>query len=101
MVIASDLLKAPHIGVRELREHLSQKLNSNKTLVVTEYGQPKKVIISYENMLELMDIVDELQDPETLKTVLEGKTAINNKSKGVPVLKLFKKIRARIQSRRK
>jgi hypothetical protein len=101
MVIASDLLKAPHIGVRELREHLSQKLNSNKTLIVTDHGQPKKVIISYENMLELVDIVDELQDRETLKTVLEGKAVISDKSKGIPVSKLFQKLRLKIQPKRK
>lgn len=44
-------------------------------------------------MLELTDILDELQDKETIKTVQDGRMAIANGTKGIPVENLFKRIR--------
>lgn len=94
MNIAVGLLKAPHIGVRDLKENLSKLLRSKNPLVVTDHGQPVDVIVPYDDMMALIDIVDEITDPETLATVMEGKRAIKAGAKGVPVSNLFKVIRA-------
>ncbi len=95
MNIAAGLLKAPHIGVRDLKENLSKLLQSKNTLIITDRGQPVDVIVPYNEMMYLIDIIDEITDPETLTTVLEGKKAVKAGSKGVPVSGLFKAVRAK------
>lgn len=94
MSIAASLLKAPHIGIKDLKENLSKLLGSKDPLVITDHGKPVDVIVPYEDMLNLIDIIEEVTDPETLATVLEGKKAVKAGAKGVPVSQLFKSIRA-------
>jgi prevent-host-death family protein len=101
MSIAATLLRANHMGVKDFREHLAEYLKREDMLVVTQHGQPSKVVIDYEDMLELVDIVDELQDANTISTVAEGKRAITNQPAGIPVSKLFKKIRSSLSKRKK
>lgn len=93
MSIAIDLLKAPHVGIRDLKENLSKFLKKNSPLVITERGEPVDVILPYSEMMDLVDIFEEATDPATLAMVLEGKKAIKAGSKGVPVSNLFKAIR--------
>jgi PHD/YefM family antitoxin component YafN of YafNO toxin-antitoxin module len=94
MVLANALLKADHVGIRELREHLSKRLQNNRPLIVTEHGKPTRVILSYRDILELVDILEELQDRVTLTNVHEGRKALRAGSKGIPVSRLFGKIRS-------
>jgi len=93
MSVTTELLKAEHVGIRDLRTHLSSFLKINKPVVVTDRGTPSKVLLSYSDMLELTDILDELQDRETIKAVQDGRMAIANGAKGIPVENLFKRIR--------
>ena len=93
MSVAVELLKAEHVGIRDLRTHLSSFLKISKPVIVTDRGTPSKVLLSYSDMLELTDILDELQDRETIKAVQDGRMAITNGTKGIPVGNLFKKIR--------
>ena len=65
MIMAINILKAPHVGVRELKEKLSAFLKGDKPLVVTDHGAPTNVILPYDDVLELLDILDELNDSET------------------------------------
>lgn len=95
MTVNTALLKAKHIGVRELKAHLSQRLKGRGPLIVTEHGTPTKVIVSYNDMLEIVDILDELQDRGTLFAVQEGRRAIKAGVKGVPVSELFDQIRTK------
>ncbi len=94
MSIPTDLLKAHRIGIRDLKEHLSTKFLKH-TLVITDRGAPVSVNLPYSDLLELMDILDELSDPETLKAVQEGRKAIKAGAKGVPVSPAFNRIRAK------
>ena len=94
MSIAVDLLKADHIGVRDLKEHLSTKL-LDKLLIITDRGNPVSVNLPYPDVLELLDIIDELTDLETLKTVYEGREAIKAGEEGIPVANLFNSIRSK------
>ena len=94
MTIGNAILRAEHIGVRELREHLSKELKRDAPLIVTERGTPKKVILSYRDLLELIDILDEIQDRELLESVQEGRKAIRKGVKGIPVSRLFGRIRS-------
>ena len=95
MGLAITLLKAPHVGIRDLKEHLSEFLKKGKPVIVTDHGSPANVIVPYEEMIELLDILDEMQDKETQKLIAEGRMAIRQGEKGIPVTDSFKTIRAR------
>jgi len=94
MKIAIDLLKAEHVGVRELKAGLSRRLKTHKTIVITDHGSPVKVILPYSDVLELLDILDEVTDPKMVKLVQEGRRAVQKGSQGIPVEHLFNKKRA-------
>jgi len=94
MTVVSALLNAKHIGVRDLREHLSKRLKEKKAIVVTEHGAPTKVILSYQDVIELIEVLDELQDRAAIQAVREGRKEIRAGAQGVPVSRLFDRIRA-------
>lgn len=50
-------------------------------------------IIHNSDILELMDILDEVSDPQIVATVREGKEAIRRGNAGIPVLRTFRKFR--------
>ena len=91
MTIAKALLNARSIGVRKFRDKLSSFINEDALFVITEHGHPVKVLLSYEDMLEIVDVFDELQDKKTLKIVAEGRKAIKKRAKGISTLTVFKK----------
>ena len=93
MKIAMNLLKADHVGVRELKTNLSRRLKTDRPLVVTDHNQPVKVILSYNDMLDLLDMLDEMADEATVALVREGRRAIKAGAKGIPVSRLFSKMR--------
>ena len=101
MSIAAELLRATHMGVKDFRSHLAEVLKKDEVLIVTQHGQPAKVVIDYEDMLELIDVVDEFQDPAAIRTVLEGRKAVKEGALGIPAAKLFKRIRSRMARRKK
>jgi len=94
MNIAMQLLKANHVGVRELKMHLSGFLKKGQPFIITEHGRPMQVMIPYADMLEFVDIIEELQDPEVLKLIQQGRKSIKRGAKGLLVSKIFQKIRA-------
>lgn len=94
MSIILDLLKAEHIGARAFRNRLFEFLKGNDPLVITEYGQPVRVVLDYAEMLGLLDILDELSDPETVEAIREGRKAIASGTKRIPATELFNQIRS-------
>ncbi len=94
MSIATDLLKANHVGIRDIKEHLSTRLLKD-ILVITDRGTPVSVNLPYLDVLELVDIIDEVTDLETIAVVSEARRAIREGSKGIPVANLFNRIRAK------
>lgn len=93
MSIATDLLKAEHVGIRDIKEHLSTRLLKD-ILVITDRGNPVSVNLPYSDVLELIDIIDEVTDLETMATVSVARKAMRAGSKGIPVANLFNRIRA-------
>ncbi len=85
MSIAISLLKAPHVGIRELKQGLSDFLKRDQPLIVTDRGEPTNVILHYDDFLELVDIIEEINDPRTRKLVAEGRRFIKEGSLGIPV----------------
>lgn len=92
MSIAIDLLKAQHVGIRHLKEHLTTKL-LNEPLVITDRGTPISVNLPYSDMIELIDLFDEITDIETVAAIQEARKSIKQGVKGIPVSKLFNRIR--------
>ena len=93
MTLATILLKAPHIGIRQFKTSLSRFLKGGNPLIITERGVPVEVVIPYAEAIEMVDLIDEATDLETLKAVAEGRKAIKAKKEGVSVLSLFSKVR--------
>lgn len=94
MTLATALLRAPHIGVRDLKAHLSEKLRTHTPLIITDHGEPKQVIIPYQEIVELVEILEEVRNPELVKVVKLSRKALREGVEGIPVEASFKKIRA-------
>ena len=94
MTTAVDLLKAPRFGIKDFKTHLSERIKSKKTMVLMDHGEPKKVVIDYDELVNMVEIIEELQDEELLKLVREGRAAIERGEPGIDVEASFKKIRA-------
>jgi hypothetical protein len=94
MSIAVDLLKANHVGIRDIKEHLSTRLLKD-ILVITDRGRPVSVNLPYSDVLELVDIIDEVTDLDTVSAVSVARKAIREGAKGIPVANLFSRIRSR------
>lgn len=101
MSITLDLLKAEHIGARIFRNRLFEFLKEDEPLVITEHGRPVRVVMDYEEILELLDMLDELSDPGTIKAVREGRKAIAKGARGISVSRLFREIRTNQKKKRK
>ncbi len=94
MTVATALLNAKYVGIRDLREHLSKRLKGNKVIVVTEHGTPTKVILSYQDVVELIEVLDELRDQAAIQSVQEGRKAVKAGAKGISVNRLFNQVKA-------
>ena len=94
MTLAAQILKAPHIGSKDLRDNMARSIKSNKPVVVTEHGRPRQVLLPYEMMLDLIETVEDLQDKDLMAQIFEGKRAVGAGEAGIPVEASFKKIRS-------
>ena len=92
MSLMSDITRAGHIGVKDLRDHAPKYMRDNQVYLVTRHGRPVKFLVPYEEMAELVDILDELSDPETLEMVARGRRAIAKGEKSVPVKKVWQRL---------
>ncbi len=92
MSLMKEIARAGHVGVKELRDHAPQYMRDDQVYLVTRHGRPTKFLVPYEEMAELMDILDELSDPETLEMVAKGRRAIAAGEKPVPVKKVWQRL---------
>jgi hypothetical protein len=95
MTTAVELLKAPRCGIREFKTHLSEKIKSHKTMVLVEHGEPKKVVIDYDKLVELVEFIEDMQEQELINLLHEGGRAVARGEKGINVEESFAKIKAR------
>ena len=95
MSLATDLLRAEPIGVRELKNRLSAVLKRQKPRVITEHNRPKHFLVPYEDMVEIAEILEELSDPKLLKQIAEGRKDYG-KGKSVPLEKLAKDLKLKL-----
>jgi len=94
MSLATKILRSERVGVKHLKNNLSEYLKEKDTIVVTNRGKPTNIILSYNEALDLIDIVEELSDPELLQTIQEGRKAIAVGAEGVDVQDAFEEFRS-------
>ena len=83
MTLAKALLRAPRIGAREFRNKACSFINMGKAYLITEHGHPAGVFLPYEDALELVDVIEELNDRKTLKMIADGRRAIRKGARGI------------------
>jgi len=91
MTLAAALLRVPRIGAREFRNKACAYIRKGKAYLVTEHGQPAGVFLPYEDVLELVEVIDELHDKEALKAIAEGRRAIRRGARGISLSESLKK----------
>lgn len=67
--MATNLLRAEFVGVRTLKARLSAYLRNNHTLVVTDRGRPKRVILGYDDAIDLLEMIEEARDRQWRREV--------------------------------
>ena len=92
MSLIREIVRAEHIGIKDLRDHVPKYMRDNQVYLVTRHGQPAKFLVPYDEMAELVDILDELSDPETLETVARGRRAIAKGEHPVPVKEVWQRL---------
>ena len=92
MSLATQLLHAEPIGVKELKNHLSAILKRSRPRIVTDHNKPRHVLVPYEDMVEIAEILDELADPKLLKQIAEGRESYR-KGHWTPFENLAKKLK--------
>lgn len=70
-----DLLKAPHIGIRELRENLSSVVADRKITVVTDHGKPAEVLVPYATLVSLLTLLGDLANKDVSALAVKGAPA--------------------------
>jgi len=93
MTLTKELLRARHIGVRELGKNVSSFMKSKNLIVVNVKGRKNKVIIPQDYLLELVESLEDLQDRALLELVKESRAAMASGEKEVPVEDVFKKLK--------
>lgn len=51
------MFRAEHVGVREYREELSERINTTSPIVLTVKGEPKQFVIPHDEMLKMLEIM--------------------------------------------
>lgn len=67
------LMGAKHVGIRELKDHLSAWLGKGAPLVATDRGQPTHFVVPYAEMIEIIEILEELSDGGLVERVLAAR----------------------------
>ena len=85
----TDLLHGDYIGVKELRQRIAYFLRSDRPRIVTEHGKPRAVLIAYDKVVELIEILEELRDRKLMRDIERARKAYR-KGGGVALSQLAK-----------
>jgi len=91
MTISNALLRAKSIGVRNFRDSASRFIRKHELLIITERGSPASVLLPYNDILGIVDILEELEDKKIVKIIAEGRKAIRRGAKGILASKALKR----------
>lgn len=91
MTATSLLRKAKPVNVREAQAKLSQLIRSKSPSMVLSHGKPVSFLVPYEEMLDLLEMLDELKDEKLIQEIARGRTEYAQ-GKAVPAERLFRKM---------
>ena len=91
MTISNAILRAKSIGVRRFRDKASRFIGKHEFLIITARGAPASVLLPYNDILEIADILEELEDKKIVKTIAQGRISIHKGAKGILASKVLKK----------
>lgn len=92
MTTKTLLKQARPVNVREAQAHLSRLIRSKTPSLVLSYGKPVSFLVPYEEMLDLLEMLDELKDQKLLEEIARARAEYAG-GKAVPAERLFKKMR--------
>jgi antitoxin (DNA-binding transcriptional repressor) of toxin-antitoxin stability system len=91
MSVINLLRKAKPVNVREAQAQLSKLIKSKSPSMVLSHGKPVSFLVPYEDMLDLVELLDELKDKKILGEIEQARKDYTQ-GKAVPAERLFKKI---------
>lgn len=91
MTSRSLLKEAATVNVKEAQAKLSFLINSSTPSLVISHGKPVSFLIPYEEMLDLLDMLEELKDKRLLDKIAKARLEYKQ-GKEIPAEHLFKKL---------
>jgi len=91
MTTVSLLRKAKPVNVREAQAKLSRLIRSKLPSMVLSHGKPVSFLIPYEEMLDLVELLDELKDTRLVQEISRARGEYT-RGKAVPAERLFRKM---------
>ncbi len=91
MSSANLLRKAKPANVREAQAQLSKLIRSKSPSMALSHGKPVSFLVPYEDMLDLVESLDELNDKKLLREIARARTEYSD-GKAVPAKRLFAKM---------
>jgi antitoxin (DNA-binding transcriptional repressor) of toxin-antitoxin stability system len=91
MTTTSLLRKAKPVNVREAQAKLSQLISSKMPSLVLSHGKPVSFLVPYDEMLNLLEMLEELKDQKLLKEIALARSE-HAQGKAVPVERLLGKM---------
>ena len=91
MTTTSLLRKAKPVNVREAQAKLSQLISSKMPSLVLSHGKPVSFLVPYDEMLNLLEMLEELKDQKLLKEIALARSEYAH-GKAVPAERLLGKM---------
>jgi antitoxin (DNA-binding transcriptional repressor) of toxin-antitoxin stability system len=91
MTVTALLRKAKPVNVREAQAKLSRLIRSKSPSMVLSHGKPVSFLVPYEEMLDLVEMLDELKDKKLVQEIARSR-AEYARGKSFPAERLFKKM---------
>lgn len=91
MTVATLLKKARPVNVREAQAKLSQLIRSKMPSLVLSHGKPVSFLVPYDEMLDLLEMLEELKDQKLLKEIALARSEYAQ-GKAVPAERLLRKM---------
>jgi len=87
----SILRESKPVNVREAQAGLSRLIKMKKPSLVLSRGKPVSFLVPYEDMLDLLEMLDDLKDKTLLEEISRARTEYID-GKEVSAEKLFRKM---------
>ena len=91
MTTATLLRKAKPVNVREAQAKLSRLISSKRPSLLLSHGKPVSFLMPYEEMLDLVEMLEELKDQKLLKEIAKARSEYAQ-GKAIPAERLFRKM---------